>query len=910
MATRGASSDIKSRFYSREMEKLRYWLQKRPLQRELLQAQSQGDEREFLLRALKFSSVYVTEEELGPPQHLRPSGRGRAGVAGGGARGGPRENEQIGGSSSSTAPLQRIGTTGDDGGGGSGQKRLRRTEAGVESGGKRPEVDEGESKAISTTTKTTVASTKEKDRGDTTTFVPETVQTTSQTRRNQAQEGAGNLQEHGAFRSFGAPEDEAPPRSTTVSSEQRAAPLVSLSSSSLTSARPAPAPNRQLQPPLFVQQANNDDTTVDPSATSTTSTTTTTPATTSTTTVPTYQLSTPTPSTTPPATKYSDVIFPTRFQCRTASCSPYDLYVLYDNKTESDKTKHCRDILNDEMEKFYEAVSATENFRAYPSDVSYASSGVVRIALCSMYENIFNRVRPFGDNQVYQNCEPWTYFNGTLCLDEYRDVRVFTDCLWKSKIFWPETKVGGAKEEIMTYADFVKSKEAKNVFDWLIVWKRHMPTAEMKRAQGFDSLQTFRALCNWIYEISDPIRKSFYMNSADALYMPPDSCYDEGEFPVNPDQCQILLRSDPYNVCPWSEDSGGPEDDKVVCFDGVAGLMERDGYDFCYGMRFGKMQCEPRAPVMCRKPYTCDGQTDHCCVKHMEQCVPDGLPRLCCPSLDFLTQEQRGEVPLRRRPSYYNELIAGQLTTGQPEFVRVTTTTPSSRIEQLKTLQIWIFVGVIFGFGVLLALMRQGWKNNWGQWVKLNFALSTNVKHRIHVMESAEMRVPASGKLGKHHEAYSKIDEEKKYRKPDTYRSGGQGATGGPDGGTGAARGSKRGEKQGSVFDAFNMQNELDREKLEQVEQQCKMEEDPDKLSEAIKEAKRLNGDAQTIRQGEDRLLKMQMTEVYRRPKTSTSTYGGSIVPYLYNNARHFLLTYFDSGVRRSFRSSSTAPFL
>eukprot|EP00392_Amoebophrya_sp_AT5.2_P004352 g4360.t1 len=165
MATRGASSDIKSRFYSREMEKLRYWLQKRPLQRELLQAQSQGDEREFLLRALKFSSVYVTEEELGPPQHLRPSGRGRAGVAGGGARG-----------------------------------------------------------------------------------------------------------------------------------------------------------------------------------------------------VPTYQLSTPTPSTTPPATKYSDVIFPTRFQCRTASCSPYDLYVLYDNKTESDKTKHmlgppggvpffitnCRDILNDD----------------------------------------------------------------------------------------------------------------------------------------------------------------------------------------------------------------------------------------------------------------------------------------------------------------------------------------------------------------------------------------------------------------------------------------------------------------------------------------------------------------------------------------------------------------------------------
>ncbi|CAD7924648.1 unnamed protein product [Amoebophrya sp. A120] len=590
----------------------------------------------------------------------------------------------------------------------------------------------------------------------------------------------------------------------------------------------------------------------DPNGPTSTTTTTTTRETTTTTTIPVFDLSTPEP-TTPQPLHFSNIIYPNRFECRSVSCSLYDRYVVYDNKTEPDKTKHCRDILTDELRRFWLEMSPDEVYRAFPSTPSVAK---VKVAVCSMYENIFNRIRPFGDNRVYKNCEQWTYFNSTLCMEEYRDVRSFTECFWKGKVFWPES------ESIQSYIDLRGSPQGRNVFDWLTVWKRHMLSTDMKRAVRFDSLQTFRVLCNWMYELGDPIRKGFWINSADALYVPPDACYDDGEFPTNIDQCQILLASNPYDVCPWREATDGQ--DKVKCFDDSVGYIDTDGHGFCFGRRYGKMKCEARAPVMCRKAYDCDGQTDHCCVSQMEQCDPDRLPRLCCPSIDDLLQEHIGEIPLRRRPSYYEERIAGQLTTmpGSADTTRVTTTTPATAIDAMQHLPNMVLVGSILAILGMAMLVRVGWRNNWGTYLKVNFALSDKVANRIHVMKNNEKTIHASGQLGRHYEQYDKIDEgEARKHKPMTYRAGGGstargGATSAKGGGGGA------GAAAGSMFDAFNAQTDLDRERIAEVESRLRVEEDADALAEAVQEAKKLKADLQVIRLGEDRLTKMQMTEL------------------------------------------------
>lgn len=325
-----------------------------------------------------------------------------------------------------------------------------------------------------------------------------------------------------------------------------------------------------------------------------------------------------------------------------------------------------------------------------------------KVSVCSLYENLYSAVRPDGGKKVIQHCEAFTYYNATMCLDEYRDVDHFCSCFWRGKMFWPERFGFDQRlEPIQEYHQVRSSVCAKPAMEHMLVYKRFMTAHPALRTATFVE-GCMSALCNWMYELADPYRYLVYENAQDYLYAPPRECQDM-ELPIKKDQCNVLTRSDPYDVCPWESPANDPENDRMTdttyeCFDGSFCDYMVDGYGCCFGPKWGKMRCNTRHPVMCRLQNHCDGASDHCCVKNMKDCHPDGAMRQCAPLFNSLTEEQRGEVPLLRRQSYYEYL----LSLREPDrlaqaFAAATTETPAV-FETIRSLTGVYILGGILAF--------------------------------------------------------------------------------------------------------------------------------------------------------------------------------------------------------------------
>lgn len=188
--------------------------------------------------------------------------------------------------------------------------------------------------------------------------------------------------------------------------------------------------------------------------------------------------------------------------------------------------------------------------------------------VCKMYENIYRRIRPDGDNKVLPLCHPMIYFNATLCMEEYRDVKMYCNCFYRGRVFWNELLGDGSKEKISAFNDLRFSQCGKQTQEWLLIGKRFMDVPDMRALLHVDGCE--QPLCRWIYELADPVRRRDFQNAANALYEPPESCHNEvSDLPIHREQCRAMLQSsNPYDVCPWTKLLPMREGrtDEMLCF--------------------------------------------------------------------------------------------------------------------------------------------------------------------------------------------------------------------------------------------------------------------------------------------------------------------------------------------------------
>lgn len=130
---------------------------------------------------------------------------------------------------------------------------------------------------------------------------------------------------------------------------------------------------------------------------------------------------------------------------------------------------------------------------------------------------------------------------------------------------------------------------------------------------------------------------------------------------------------------------------------------------------------------MCRDPFGCEGETDHCCVLDDKNCRPyppdclawepscTSLPRLCSPSMQNVTPEQYGQLPLTRRDAYYKLQLMG--STGGTLAPRFSTVPPFTGrppvMDAVEGLGETFYIAVAIGCLVMSVLIYIGWKENW-----------------------------------------------------------------------------------------------------------------------------------------------------------------------------------------------------
>eukprot|EP00929_Paragymnodinium_shiwhaense_P013145 TRINITY_DN121010_c0_g1_i1.p1 TRINITY_DN121010_c0_g1~~TRINITY_DN121010_c0_g1_i1.p1 ORF type:complete len:788 (+),score=131.69 TRINITY_DN121010_c0_g1_i1:68-2431(+) len=305
----------------------------------------------------------------------------------------------------------------------------------------------------------------------------------------------------------------------------------------------------------------------------------------------------------------------TYFQCNTSSCAQFDNWFNINPVDDYYSERYrCRDAQQIGVRFGEEAMRQCRVARE--NQVSWVDC---KQRYCETLEEIRDAVVLNGGPGYFggEECQPFVYFNRTLCETSYRDAEAFCDCLCPS-FYHME---GGDK----------CWREAVN---FLVMGRRGLKLAEIHAVTS----QCAAYMCDMLELVGDP-RKP--MESLPFGGVPP-KCR-ELDLPFKPAQCTKLVLKQPYEPCPWEENSG--KTSVLRCTTGFeCDIDESDASTWsCCGPYGYRSQCPPHVPTMCFDPLACDGSSDHCCAESAAQCR-SGKARGCSSVLRVDLPEWRGIV--------------------------------------------------------------------------------------------------------------------------------------------------------------------------------------------------------------------------------------------------------------------------
>eukprot|EP00927_Polykrikos_kofoidii_P044453 TRINITY_DN38411_c0_g1_i1.p1 TRINITY_DN38411_c0_g1~~TRINITY_DN38411_c0_g1_i1.p1 ORF type:complete len:814 (+),score=137.09 TRINITY_DN38411_c0_g1_i1:65-2506(+) len=376
-----------------------------------------------------------------------------------------------------------------------------------------------------------------------------------------------------------------------------------------------------------------------------------------------------TPAPSPNASNVSDYAGMERFNCNTTSCSRHDNWFPIDPIGQfSDKGTVCQDAQDDAIKEFgLLALRECENTR-----MAMLPWKNCRKLYCEMYEKIIDKISWEGGPGFFggDECRPLVNFNKTLCETTYRDAEAFCECFCPSILYFDVPSA--CKIEMVSF---------------FILGRRGLQLARRHVISKFCSIK----ICGFWADLADP-RKPLDIYNYGGV---PPKCR-ELSLPFRPGQCQRLFMSNPYEPCPWREDSG----DRLAlrCMDGhecQIDVRNVDSWSCCLRHNYRK-QCPGDWPVMCEDPLECNGKNDHCCEKTASQCST-GVRRQCSAAMTVDLPEWTGYVALGvERPG---QNVTTTMDPSLAKMLAFTTTKPPTFIDMIRPSMPYVLgiVGGVFG---------------------------------------------------------------------------------------------------------------------------------------------------------------------------------------------------------------------
>mmetsp|Transcript_91184 Transcript_91184/g.199727 ORF Transcript_91184/g.199727 Transcript_91184/m.199727 type:complete len:748 (-) Transcript_91184:49-2292(-) len=382
---------------------------------------------------------------------------------------------------------------------------------------------------------------------------------------------------------------------------------------------------------------------------------------------------TTTSTTTVTNTWSAGVTLPDRYECDTYDCAKYNPWE-WEVKNFTNATRICGNARSAIAEGF--TASAPETCRThYAAGTTYETC---RADYCQMYEDAVATVVHLDGPGYYDSlCEPFLYFNQSLCETDYRDAEVFCDCLCPMMALFEPTSE--CEEEVMQF----------------LMLGRRSPELAMLYPMSSDCAED---LCSWLELIADPNPAEIPETS----FGVPNACHVNG-LPFRLERCERMMTTVTseyldYDPCPWQTPSS--EDDVLECSDAtthIVSILEADSWVVCADHDY-RWTCPSNYPVMCAGLH-CDGSTDHCCQTSVSRCDEEE-ERMCPPMLMVDVPEWHG---LLTPAATIKRLTSTTVDPLQAVEEEGTSTTPETIVEWVDSLPLAIVIGVGLGCFIICA---------------------------------------------------------------------------------------------------------------------------------------------------------------------------------------------------------------